>query len=169
MTTQNAPGSSESKGPALKSDMTLPEKADAVEEHMMQELNVRISKSMLFTLGEQDPSRATPPAPGSQPPGPKRALMGDDPRLRKMPKQPKLRDFYELRFGSANHVLQSATHALKAGCDEKIIIACLLHDIAVNGFIRADHGYWGAQLVGPYVDEEVSWGNPRPSGATLLR
>ena len=25
------------------------------------------------------------------------------------------------------------------------------------GFIRADHGYWGAQLVEPYVDEEVAW------------
>ena len=25
------------------------------------------------------------------------------------------------------------------------------------GFIRGDHGYWGAQLVEPYVDEEVSW------------
>jgi hypothetical protein len=24
-------------------------------------------------------------------------------------------------------------------------------------FIRADHGYWGAQLVEPYVDEEVAW------------
>jgi len=28
--------------------------------------------------------------------------------------------------------------------DEKIILACLLHDIGVIGFIRADHGYWGA-------------------------
>ena len=32
-----------------------------------------------------------------------------------------------------------------------------LHDIAVVGFIRGDHGYWGAQLVEPYVDEEVAW------------
>ena len=27
----------------------------------------------------------------------------------------------------------------------------------VAGLIRADHGYWGAQLLEPYVDEEVSW------------
>ena len=26
-----------------------------------------------------------------------------------------------------------------------------------EGFIRGDHGYWGAQLVEPYVDEEVTW------------
>ena len=24
-------------------------------------------------------------------------------------------------------------------------------------FIRCDHGYWGAQMIEPYVDEEVSW------------
>jgi len=37
------------------------------------------------------------------------------------------------------------------------VLACLLHDVAVTGFIRCDHGYWGAQLIEPYVDEEVSW------------
>src|SRR5580692_9312322 len=35
---------------------------------------------------------------------------------------------------------------------------CLLHDIAMAGLITSDHGYWGAQLIEPYVDEEVSWG-----------
>jgi hypothetical protein len=40
---------------------------------------------------------------------------------------------------------------------EKIVLACLLHDVGVIGFVRPDHGYWGAQLVEPYVDEEVSW------------
>ena len=40
---------------------------------------------------------------------------------------------------------------------EEMVMACLLHDIAVTGFIRSDHGYWGAQLIEPYVDEEVSW------------
>ena len=40
---------------------------------------------------------------------------------------------------------------------EKMILACLLHDISVVGFFRGDHGYWGAQLVEPYVDEEVTW------------
>ena len=36
-------------------------------------------------------------------------------------------------------------------------MACLLHDIAMAGLITSDHGYWGAQLIEPYVDEEVSW------------
>jgi len=38
-----------------------------------------------------------------------------------------------------------------------MVLACLLHDIGVVSFIRCDHGYWGAQLIEPYVDEEVSW------------
>jgi hypothetical protein len=41
--------------------------------------------------------------------------------------------------------------------DEKTVVACLLHDIAVCGFIRGDHGYWGHQMIAPYVDEEISW------------
>jgi hypothetical protein len=32
-----------------------------------------------------------------------------------------------------------------------------LHDISVYGLHRTDHGYWCAQLIRPYVDEEVSW------------
>ena len=74
-----------------------------------------------------------------------------------MPEKPTLIDFFKLRFASMNHLLQSATHALKAGHDEKTILACLLHDIGVVSFIRCDHGYWGAQMIEPYVDEEVSW------------
>jgi hypothetical protein len=54
-------------------------------------------------------------------------------------------------------MLQSATHALKAGMPEKTILACLLHDIANAIFIKSDHGYWGAQLIEPYVNEEVAW------------
>ena len=53
--------------------------------------------------------------------------------------------------------MQSARLAHKAGAPEKIVLACLLHDIAIAGFIRGDHGYWAAQLVEPYVDVEVSW------------
>ena len=54
-------------------------------------------------------------------------------------------------------MLQSAAYAQKNGMEEKVMLACLLHDIAVGSFIRTDHGYWGAQLIEPYVDEEVSW------------
>ena len=56
------------------------------------------------------------------------------------------------------HLLQSAqARARSPGMPEKMVLACLLHDIGVLGFIRSDHGYWGAQMVEPYVDEEVTW------------
>ena len=86
-------------------------------------------------------------------------MMGDNPALPKMPERPTLLDFYRLRFGDITfrHLVQSAKHALDAGQDEKIVMACLLHDIANGALIRSDHGYWGAQLVAPYVDEEVAW------------
>ena len=72
-------------------------------------------------------------------------MMGDDPRLPKMPAQPRLADFFRHRFVPlvANHLLQSARLAEKAGLDERIVMACLLHDIAMAGLITSDHGYWG--------------------------
>ncbi len=86
-------------------------------------------------------------------------MMGDNPALPKMPERPTLRDFYELRFGKIpyNHLLQSARLARERGLDDKVITACLLHDIAIAGLLSANHGYWAAQLVGPYVDDEVAW------------
>jgi hypothetical protein len=86
-------------------------------------------------------------------------MMGDDPRLPKMPATPTLLDFFRLRFAPlpATHLLQSASLAPKSGANETVITACLLHDIAIAGLIQGDHGYWGAQLIEPYVDEEVSW------------
>jgi hypothetical protein len=74
-----------------------------------------------------------------------------------MPAKPTLLDFFKCRAAGTAHLLQSATHALKAGMPEKTIMACLVHDIANIMFIKSDHGYWGAQLVEPYVDEEVAW------------
>jgi hypothetical protein len=133
---------------------TLSERAEELEEHLQARMNKRIGKSVLFTSGDLDPTKpAPPPADPSL-----HVLMGDDPRLPKMPKEPTLLDFFKYRFGpNQTHLLQSATHALKDGHNEKVVLACLLHDIGVVGFIRSDHGYWGAQLVEPYVDEEVSW------------
>jgi predicted HD phosphohydrolase len=83
--------------------------------------------------------------------------MAGDPRLPKMPDKPTLFDFFRYRFGPSAHLLQSARLAQKNGVSEKIVLACLLHDIAIAGFIRSDHGYWSAQLLEPYVDPEVSW------------
>jgi hypothetical protein len=36
-------------------------------------------------------------------------------------------------------------------------MAVLLHDISNGCFVRADHGYWGAQMIAPYVSEEIAW------------
>ena len=138
--------------------MTLSERADELEEQMMNDLNEKIAtKSVLFQLAD-GPLKGWESGPDLQAKnGGKYFLMAADPRLPKMPDKPTLIDFFKLRFASMNHLLQSATHALKAGCNEKTILACLLHDIGVVSFIRCDHGYWGAQLIEPYVDEEVSW------------
>ena len=83
--------------------------------------------------------------------------MTQDRRLPEMPGKPALTDFFRYRLAPASHLLQSAALARKNGLDEKIVLACLLHDISILGFIRSDHGYWGAQLVEPYVDPEVAW------------
>jgi hypothetical protein len=132
-------------------------RADALEEKMARKLDYIVAKSRLHMLAEAD--MGAPPNAGqimkANPNA--RVLMGDDPRLPAMPEKPTLVDFFRLRFGSAMHLLQSAHHAAKAGLPEKMVLACLLHDIGVVGFIRGDHGYWGAQLVEPYVDEEVTW------------
>jgi hypothetical protein len=86
-------------------------------------------------------------------------MMGDNPALPRMPKAPKLLDFFRLRFGDLTfrHLLTSAKKALDEGQEEKVVIACLLHDISNGCLIRADHGYWGAQMIAPYVSEEVAW------------
>src|SRR6266568_458085 len=86
-------------------------------------------------------------------------MMGDHPDLPRMPERPTLADFFRLRIfrKDVQHMLQSARLARLNGMDEKVIMAALVHDIAVGGLIRVDHGYWGAQLVRPYVDEEVAW------------
>jgi len=74
-----------------------------------------------------------------------------------MPAKPTLEDFFRLRFAPATHVLQSAQHALQTGQPERTVMACLLHDVVLD-LIKVDHGWWGAQLVEPYVDERISWG-----------
>jgi hypothetical protein len=79
---------------------------------------------------------------------------GNVKKLEKMPEKPTLHDFFRLRFQPANHVLQSATRAMKTGMKEEVILACLLHDVVLN-LIKPDHGWWGAQLIEPYVPEKT--------------
>ncbi len=140
---------------------TISEAADQYEDELMRQLDLELARtiparSAIYVSGEIDPREGIvrpPLEPGQH------MLMGDDPRLAKMPAAPTILDFFRLRFrkGGVQHLLQSANLAKKNGHSENVITACLLHDIAVVGFIQADHGYWGAQLVEPYVDEEVSW------------
>ena len=74
-----------------------------------------------------------------------------------MPARPTIEDFFEHRFQrTRNHCFQSADRALRNGMEEEIVLACLLHD-TVQELIKVDHGYWGAQLYGPYVPQKTSW------------
>jgi hypothetical protein len=86
-------------------------------------------------------------------------MMGDNPELPRMPDKPSLLDFYRLRFGriARQHHCLSAKLALEAGHDEKVVVACFLHDISNGALVRSDHGYWSAQLIAPYVSEEIAW------------
>ena len=136
--------------------MTLSELADEHEEKMLHELNSKLpAKSVLFGMADGKIEIANGNATLAKNPG-KVFNMGEDPRLPKMPDKPTLLDYFKCRFASTNHLLQSGALAMKAGHSEKVVLACLLHDIAVVSFIRCDHGYWGAQMIAPYVDEEVS-------------
>ena len=82
-----------------------------------------------------------------------------------LPARPTLADILTLRlhkpkfglpFAAAPHGVQSASQAMRAGVDEETVLACLLHDVGM-AVLRPDHGWWGAQLVEPYVSERVSW------------
>jgi hypothetical protein len=128
------------------------EKAEAAERALSEELDRTVVKSVIYTSGDRDPR-----VPVTRPDNGKLVMMGPDPRLPKMPDRPTLFDFFRYRFGPSNHLLQSARLAQRNGCSEKIVMACLVHDVAIAGFIRGDHGYWAAQMLEPYVDEEVSW------------
>lgn len=82
-----------------------------------------------------------------------------------MPERPTLADVLEFRLHVPRHGLpmavtphgiQSASLALEAGCDEETAFACLVHDIGL-GLLCPDHGWFGAQLLEPYVSKKVAW------------
>jgi hypothetical protein len=64
-----------------------------------------------------------------------------------MPAKPTLNDFFRLRFAPANHVLQSATRAMKTGMSQEII-ACLLR-------LRAVADQAGSRLVSAAVRAHI--------------
>ncbi len=54
------------------------------------------------------------------------------------------------------HSLQSATKALKAGEDEEMIVAALLHDIG-DELAPMNHSEYAAAILKPYVSEKTHW------------
>jgi hypothetical protein len=99
----------------------------------------------LFSVGASTPT-------GERVPGEPETVR----RLPPMPPKPSLMDFFRLRFAPARHALQSADRALTAGMAEDDILACLLHDLG-QALMKTDHGWWGAQLLAPYVSEKVAF------------
>jgi len=75
--------------------------------------------------------------------------MADDPRLPKMPDNRPLFDFSATASAPPLTCCRARGSPKRNGVSEKIVLACLLHDIAIAGFIRSDHGYWSAQLLEP--------------------
>jgi hypothetical protein len=141
-------------------------RADALEHHMLSELNNAIAEKQTggptgakkyptaAEVGAQIETRAFRQGAG---------LLfvprtGENvKKLAPMPANPTLFDFFKLRFmDTSNHVLQSARLAMKNGMSEEVILACLLHDV-VQAIMRTDHGWWGAQLFEPYVSEKVAF------------
>ena len=76
--------------------------------------------------------------------------------LPKLPNNPSFYDYFRLRLAPGTHLLQSATLARGRGESEEVVLACLLHDIG-GALMKADHGYWGASLIEPYVSERVTF------------
>src|ERR1700687_4371272 len=153
-------------GPEAASRMDSEARADALESHMMAELNRaksgdpawdQIKPEKYPTVAEVEAQIETRkyregvgfmyvPRTGE-----------NVRRLLPMPSNPTLYDSFKLRFmDTSNHVLQSANLAMKNGMSEEIILACLLHDV-VQELIKVDHGWWSAQLYEPYVSEKVAF------------
>ena len=152
-------------GAAAVALMTSEQKADALEAYMEEELDA----AMTARFSRAARPRSSPRWPTSRS-GTRSARAfargggnmfnasnrDGTPRgpLPKMSDRPTLLEFFEKRFAPANHVLQSATRALKTGMPEEIVFACLMHD-TVHALVKVDHGWWGAQIIEPYVSEKV--------------
>jgi hypothetical protein len=138
-------------GAAAVEAMPHEARADALEHYMMDLIDEQGAQNNQLVVrrgaGSVFSGRGEPAAEGRLEPR----------KLEAMPARPTLVDFFKLRFAPATHVLQSATDALKKGEPEERVLACLLHDVVLN-LIKVDHGWWGAQMMEPYVSEKVSWG-----------
>ena len=149
-------------GAAAVSAMSHEARADELEEELIRRLQLAQAESQetessrFPTAAEVDAQITT----RSYRRGAGRAFLNRDgedvQRLPELPSAPTFLNFFELRFDSNNHCLQSANKAMERGVDEEIILACLLHDL-VQVLMRTDHGYWGAQLFEPYVSDRIAF------------
>jgi len=159
-------------GAAAVSLMGAEAKADALEDFMSHQLDLAIAQQQEFGSnnrpaqpGEKFPTVADLEAQIETRSSRRgagnlfvagRGGNGHVKRLEPLPEKPTLLDYYKYRFAPANHVLQSATLAMKNGMSEEIIFACLFHDV-VQELIKPDHGWWGAQIIEPYVSPKVTF------------
>jgi hypothetical protein len=151
-------------GAAVVAGMDHEARADALEHYMEEQLDQAVAARSGGNAGQPEkyPTVAELEAQIETRPFRRGAGSlfasgrGNVKRLEPMPPRPTLQDFFRLRFAPANHVLQSATRAMKTGMSEEIILACLLHD-TVQALIKPDHGWWGAQLFEPYIPEKSAF------------
>ncbi len=95
--------------------MSPEDRAEALEHYMMDKLDEPAKTPIIVGEQEQD---------GPQPPrGVGNLFRPTDRVLEPMPDKPTLEDFFRLRFAPANHVLQSAAHALKTDQPEQTVRA----------------------------------------------
>jgi len=134
-------------------------RADALEEYQSEQLEAAVAQTTKrpggLTVEQVDAKIDTRPY--------RRGVgklfvaeRGTVPRLPPMPERPTLLDFFERRFVSTQHVLQSANLARRAGASEDVVLACLLHDLG-QSLMRTDHGWWSAQIFEPYVSPRVTF------------
>jgi len=144
-------------GTAAVAAMSSEAKADALEDAQNKALNQATAAKKFPTMAQVNAEVTEKPfrrGVGNLFIGSKGANVA---QLERLPEKPTFIDFFRMRFQNvANHVLQSANHAMKTGMEEEVIFACLLHD-TVHSLIKVDHGWWGAQMYAPYVSEKVAF------------
>src|SRR5204863_7665234 len=106
--------------------MSMLERAEAAERAMSEELDRTIVKSVIYVSGDRDPR-----VPLTRPDNGKLVMMGQDPRLPRMPERPTLFDFFKYRVGPANHPVQRAPLAAKNVVAEKRLLAWPPHDFGI--------------------------------------
>jgi predicted HD phosphohydrolase len=66
------------------------------------------------------------------------------------------RNAYGYQIDRFQHSLQTATRALRAGADEELVVAALVHDIG-DELAPYNHAALAANVLRPYVRPEVTW------------